>query len=156
MAAPDRMPQLPPELARALQQGKLIDVIKLLMNSSTLQALKDARASLGRPAGLPSPPKPPAPAAPQSGFPSAAQQALLRGNKFEAIRRFRESTGASLRDAKAAVDAYQRTSVPRRATTSTTITGRRLAPGEVPPENNLPAVVLRVLLALFGIWVFFF
>jgi ribosomal protein L7/L12 len=156
MATPDRMPQLPPELARALQQGKLVDVLKLLMNSSTLQALKETRASLGKLAGSPSPSRPAASPASQTGFPAAAQQALLRGNKIEAIKRFRESTGANLRDAMTAVDAYQRTNVPRRATASTTITGRRLAPGEVPPENDLPVIVLLVLLALFGVWVFFF
>jgi hypothetical protein len=51
----------------------------------------------------------PAGAVPESSqYPPALTAALERGNKIEAIKLYRELTGVSLREAKAAVDAMGR------------------------------------------------
>ena len=151
MAQPDRTPQLPPEVARAIQQGNLLEAVKLLRKSTGL-GLKEAKDLLGKPSRAPLPPPPSIPDLLPTGLPIEAQQALRRGHKLEAIRIVREKTGADLKRAKDAVDAFERSSAPPRKTTSPS--GRRLAPGEVPPESNLPVLIALVALIVFGAWLF--
>lgn len=49
--------------------------------------------------------RPPLPGQPTLGADASPEQLLRAGRKIEAIKRFRELTGASLKDAKGAVDA---------------------------------------------------
>ncbi len=50
---------------------------------------------------------------PVGGAPPGVREALEGGNKIEAIRLYRQATGASLRDAKDAVEALEK-QLPRR------------------------------------------
>jgi hypothetical protein len=67
-----------------------------------------APPGVGAAAGLPGPPDP----LTASPYPPALLNAIQRGKMIDAIKIYRETTGASLRDAKAAVEAIARGGLP--------------------------------------------
>ena len=100
---PETTGQLPADVQAALQRGDSIDAIMLLREATGL-GLKEAKEAIdqylrGNPAVLTS-----AVAAAVS-MPPAVAEAMLRGNKLEAIRLLREHTGLGLKEAKEAVEA---------------------------------------------------
>ncbi len=101
-------PSLPPAVAEALARGKLIEAVKLLRSNGL--GLKQARDAVeahakGQPAAAPgafsasgaSPP-----------LPANVLTALQQGQKIEAIRLMRGQSGLDLKQAKEAVEAYER------------------------------------------------
>jgi ribosomal protein L7/L12 len=98
---------LPSAVLAALERGQQIEAIGLLRAATGL-GLKDAKDLIdahlaGRPAVLPGA------VVDQASLPPDALAALMRGNKIDAIRALRESTGMGLKQAKEAVEAAQRT-----------------------------------------------
>ena len=102
---------LPAPVLDALARGQTIEAIKLLREARGL-GLKEAKDIVdAQLAGAPS-------SLPASSFeqtmPAGALaanviDALHRGNKIEAVRLVRDQTGMGLKEAKDAVDAYERT-----------------------------------------------
>lgn len=93
---------LPANVQAAIQQGRTVEAIKLLRESSGL-GLKEAKEiiddySSGNAVSITSPDAALSP-------PAAMTDALQRGNKIEAIRLLREQTGLGLKEAKEAVEA---------------------------------------------------
>jgi ribosomal protein L7/L12 len=135
---------LPPEVIQALERGKLLEAVKLLRKTRGLGLAEAKQALEAHGRGLM---KRGAAAAAEAPGPEHAGQrgdvmeALQAGNKIEAIRRMRESTGMGLKEAKEAVDALEGNfGFQHRA---------GLAPGEVPPTSNrFVWVVLAVAAAL--------
>ena len=122
----------------ALRRGQLIEAIKLLRASGI--GLKEARdmleASLkGKPAAAP-----PFPSGGAPPLPMEVIAALQRNQKMEAVRLMREQTGLGLKEAREAVEAYERTRAP---------TLGELSPGQVSDTGSAVwRVVILVLLAL--------
>jgi ribosomal protein L7/L12 len=135
---------LPPEVIQALERGKLIDAIKLLRQTRGLglaeakQAVEaHARGGPKRGATAAAPPA-------HAGQQGDVMEALQAGNKIEAIRRMRESTGMGLKEAKEAVDALEGNfGFQHRA---------GLAPGEVPPSSNRFVWVVLAVAAVLIFW----
>jgi ribosomal protein L7/L12 len=121
---------LPADVQKALEQGRLIEAIKLLRKHTGvgLAEAKQAIESFGNTgkAELP-PPAHTLPGAPHS-MPSAAMDALQKGNKIEAIRLYRLHMQTGLKEAKDAIDAYE-ARLPYQP-------GSGLAPGEVPHSSG--------------------
>jgi ribosomal protein L7/L12 len=157
---------LPPEVLRALERGQLIEAIKLLRQSRGL-GLKEAKHVVDAHMGRGSPPHAakthaaqtraaqthaaqphePMHAAPAHPPPSAPADnngvlaALQAGNKIEAIRRMRNATGMSLKQAKEAVDVLEGKGL--------SYQHPGLAPGEVPSSSSrFNWVVLAIAAAL--------
>ncbi len=125
-------------MREALARGATIEAIKLLRTATGL-GLKEAKDVIdahaaSRPApsfGLP---------IPNRDLPADAIDALTRGSKIEAIRLVREQRGLGLKEAKDAVDAYERT--------HTATAG--LSPGEVRGGGAIWWVVATVALCVAG------
>lgn len=134
-------PSLPPGVAEALARGNLIEAIKLFRSSGMgLKQAKDAvDAHLkGKPVA--------APAAFSGGMggalPPGVVEALQQGQKIEAIRLMREQAGLGLKEAKEAVEAYERTRAP---------TLSDLSPGQVGDTGSgIWWVVVLVLVCVAG------
>jgi ribosomal protein L7/L12 len=138
---------LPPEVLRALEQGKLIEAIKLLRQTRGL-GLKEAKHAVDSHMGRSPPPRAAAPRAQHAPPPvsvnsdqSGVLAALQAGNKVEAIRRMRNNTGMGLQQAKEAVEVLEGKSVLHQQ--------GGLAPGEVPPSGSrFNWIVLAIAAAL--------
>jgi len=132
---------IPPDVLEALRRGDLIGAIKLLRTKGMgLKEAKDILDSIRR--NLPSPEartgKPP-PLPPAAGH-------LPPGEKIDVVQKLRERTGFGAQDAREAPASARQ---PRRARSD------GLAPGEMPPENNVAWAVVLVLLAALGVYFFF-
>lgn len=126
---------LPVEVLAALQEGEPIEAIKRLRTATGL-GLKEAKAAIDRHlAGVPARPRPTIAAA--AGLPFSVAAAIQQGNKLEAIRLLREQGGLGLKEAKAAVDAFEREQA---------ATDRHRAPGEVPRTSGAVWLVLMAVL----------
>ena len=142
----------------ALEQGKLIEAIKLLRKTTGLglkeakDALEQLAAQAPRPTQTVRPAQAARPASPEGkrftpdALPTEAQQALRHGNKIDAIRIVREKTGLGLKEAKDAVDAFERAHPNLRG---------GLSPGEVPPEKAGYGILVLAAIAAFLAWWFF-
>jgi ribosomal protein L7/L12 len=114
------------EVARFVRSGQKINAIKLV-REKTRWGLKEAKDFVDAfEAGKPLPPPPPArdyprPSQKTTGAPdwSTIRQYLEARNKIQAIKIYREQTGATLKDAKEAVEMFER--------------------GQIPPAPNYPA-----------------
>ncbi len=91
------------ELTRLLQAGRKLEAIKRFreLTGAGLKEAKDAVEAIlqGRPFPLPG--------KPDQGFERELTELLQAGRKLEAIKRFRELTGAGLKEAKDAVEAIE-------------------------------------------------
>ena len=126
--------QLPAEVLAALQQGRTIEAIKRLRTSTGLD-LKAAKEAVDRHlAGEAARPR--APIASMATLPFTVSAAMMQGNKIEAIRLLREHGGLDLKEAKEAVEAFERQQA---------ATDRHRAPGEVP---RIPGIVWVILIAV--------
>ena len=115
---------LPVQVLDALQRGNTVEAIKLLRESTGL-GLKEAKDIIDR--HLRGDPVSVAAAASADPLPLPVVEALQRGNRIEAIKLLRESTGMDLRDAHDAVEKFRR---------STAADATGLAPGEVPKSGR--------------------
>ena len=114
--------QLPPQISEAIRQGNLVQAIKLLRSSGIgLKEAKDVVDTYTRPNTASSFTAP----VPGGPLPGNVVEALEQGNKIEAIRRLRESSGLGLKEAKDAVDAYNHTH-----------RNSGLSPGQVGPSSG--------------------
>jgi len=96
---------LPPDVAAALERGETIEAIKLLRASTGL-GLKEAKDVVdGHRAGTA---RPRPSVASMISLPFAVAAALKAGNKLEAIRLMREQGGLGLKEAKDAVETFDR------------------------------------------------
>jgi len=96
-------PELEKQIQNLLEQGKKIEVIKRF-REKTGAGIKEARDAveaieMGRPLSPP--------ARVDESFQSELTELLQNGKKIEAIQRFREATGAGLKEAKDAVEAIE-------------------------------------------------
>lgn len=161
---------LPPDVAEALQQGRLIEAIKRLSAHGS-GGLKEAKAQIDRvrrqqaraaaPARAPTPGTgfddegddwgAPAPApASLSGLPTDVIDALQRGRKLEAVKRLRTATGMGLAQARDVIE--QAMSQGQHLTRA--LDGR--SPGEVPRSDNLwwmAAVAALLAVAAWQWWI---
>jgi ribosomal protein L7/L12 len=125
---------LPEDVLAAVQLGNTIEAIKLLRESSGL-GLKEAKDAIDE--HLRGNTRSTATVAAPGSPPAAVAEALMQGNKLEAIHRLRESTGMGLKEAKDAVESFGKPpdlSPPQRS------------PGEVPTSRT--GIWLVVVLAL--------
>ncbi len=107
-------PTLPQDVIDAIAGGNRIEAIKRLREAARID-LKTAHDAVEAWAdGRPLPPLPDMPAAPTalpraaaSVLPDEVQDALVSGNKIEAIKRLREATGLGLKEAKDLVEAHE-------------------------------------------------
>jgi ribosomal protein L7/L12 len=118
----------------ALRLGKTIEAIRLLRESSGL-GLKEAKDAIdhhlrGNPRTAHAPAK-------VATLPAVVADAMRKGNKVEAIRLLRESTGLGLKEAKSAVEEFSEQSA---------LLPQERAPGEVPKSRIGPWVVAVVAL----------
>ena len=127
---------LPADVLAALQQGQTIEAIKRLRMATGL-GLKEAKDAIDRHLGGQAP-QPRASIASMATLPFAVSAAMLHGNKLEAIRLLREQGGLGLREAKAAVEAFEH---------QQTATDRDRSPGEVRRTPGVVWVILIVVLA---------
>jgi ribosomal protein L7/L12 len=100
--APDSPSSLEAELKPLVQAGRLIEAIKLHRErtGAGLKESKDAIDALAAGGRLPPPPAP----LPGQGDPEQELLALLReGRRIEAVKRYRERTGAGLKESMDAV-----------------------------------------------------
>lgn len=127
---------LPLEVLAALEDGQPIEAIKRLRTATGL-GLKEAKEAIDRHlAGAPARPRPSIAAA--VGLPFSVAAAMQQGHKLEAIRLLREQGGLGLKEAKDAVDAFEREQAavdPHRA------------PGEVPRSSGTVWLVAIAVLA---------
>ncbi len=101
---PSSQSSLPSDVQDALQRGDKIEAIRLLRETTGL-GLKQAKDVIE------SGSLEPATASvigPSAAFPPEVIAALHRGRKIEAIKLLRQHAGIGLKDAKDAIDAYQR------------------------------------------------
>jgi ribosomal protein L7/L12 len=114
--------QLPPEVLAAWERGEKVVAIRALREATGL-GLKEAKAALdsGDYTVLATSPQP------RAVLPPAVLSAMARGDKIEAIKLARETTGLGLKEAKEAVEAAA-SSAPAAVHRSS----RSLSPGEVP------------------------
>ena len=139
-AAPDvASTPLPADVVEALEKGQTIEAIKRLRIATGL-GLKEAKEAIERHlAGEPTRSRPSIAA--MATLPFAVAAALKKGDKLEAIRLMREKGGLGLKEAKDAVDAFEREQG------AAADSGR--APGEVPRRGGIGwLVVALVLVAL--------
>jgi ribosomal protein L7/L12 len=127
---------LPADVLAALQQGQTIEAIKRLRMATGL-GLKEAKDAIDRHLGGEAP-RPRASIASMATLPFAVSAAMLQGNKLEAIRLLREQGGLGLREAKAAVEAFEHQQTASRP--------RSLA-GRGPAHSGCRLVILIVVLA---------
>ena len=155
---------LPPEVLRALERGQLIEAIKLLRQTRGL-GLKEAKHVVDSHMGRGAPPHAanthaakthaaqphepmhaaqahPPPSAPADN--NGVLAALQAGNKIEAIRRMRNATGMSLKQAKEAVDVLEGKGL--------SYQHPGLAPGEVPASSSRFNWVVLVIAAALIVW----
>lgn len=118
---------MPPDVLASLEAGQTINAIKQLRATTGL-GLKEAKDLIdahqrGEAVQLPA-----RAAAPTMGtqVPESVRQALVAGNKIEAIRLLRGHEGLSLKDAQDRVDAMEQPAP-----------GTGLAPGEQPRGSGL-------------------
>jgi ribosomal protein L7/L12 len=132
---------LPPDVLAALQCGNTIEAIKLLRASTGL-GLKEAKDVID--AHFQGKPMPGIgqSTTPGTALPASVIAALQRGKKIEAIGLLREQSGLGLKEAKDAVDAYQREQSPK------------LAPGEVARSGKGLWLLLAVALLVLGYYLF--
>ncbi len=131
---------LPPEVLELLRQGRTVEAIKLLRGTTLglrdamqiidaykrgIAASTDARVTAG-------------------SLPPDVKEALERGNKIEAIKRFRVQTRVGLKEAKDAIDAVQRGTNARPAAPG------GYSPGEVPRSQNFAWVLVALVIAAFA------
>lgn len=90
----------------ALRRGKKIEAIKLYIEATGVE-LKEAKDAVET-MKVGSPPPLPSPAAALA----TVHEALLRGDKIEAIKLYREATGVGLKEAKDAVEAMGTPAIP--------------------------------------------
>lgn len=93
---------LPPDVIHLIEQGRTIEAIKRLRETTGL-ALAEAKEAIdahrrGQPMPLPGPSS-------TSALPPGVVDAMQRGRKIEAIRLLRDHTGMGLKEAKEAVEA---------------------------------------------------
>ena len=139
---------LPPAVIDALQKGKLVEAIKVLRASNIgLKEAKELIENYTRPPqeahakhGMQAPSFPPP--VPGGPLPAAVVEALQQGNKIEAIKRLRATTGLGLKEAKDAVDAYDHTNLKS-----------GLSPGQVDDSNH--GLWWIIVLAIAGIGVYY-
>jgi len=134
---------LPENVVAALKLGQTIEAIKLLRESTGL-GLKEAKDAIDQHSA-------PAPAPSRSvgamlTLPFAVTHALRSGNKLEAIRLMREKGGLGLREAKDAVDAFER---------ENSAGAGQASPGEVPrSKGGLWLLLIVIAAALAGYYYF--
>lgn len=130
---PSSQSPLPADVHNALQRGDKIEAIRLLRETTGL-GLKEAKAAVE--AGTLATATARA-IEPSAAFPPAVIAALQGRRKIEAIKRLREHAGIGLKDAKDAIDAYQREQ-------------RRLFPQTVNRNHEMwrPVAALLILLAM--------
>ena len=136
---------LPADVLAALDQGNTIEAVKRLRASTGL-GLKEAKDIIDRHRAGDHPAR--RSVASMLSLPFAVSEAMKQGNKLEAIRLMREQGGLGLKEAKDAVEAFER------ATASGT---SARAPGEVPRTRIgfwLSAVLVLALLGLLAWRVF--
>jgi ribosomal protein L7/L12 len=130
---------LPADVLAALEQGDTIEAIKRLRAATGL-GLKEAKDIVDRHLSSGQPTR--RSVASMLSLPFAVSEAMKQGNKIEAIRLMRQQGGLGLKEAKEAVEAFERAN-------ATDAGGR--APGEVPRPRIgwwLTAVVVLALLGL--------
>ena len=125
---------VPSDVAAALQRGDKIEAIKLLRDATGV-GLKEAKEAIDR-----------LEAGDALKIPARAQPAVLseevmasirRGNKMEAITRFRDQAGVGLKEAKDVIEA---------ASLDAGAPGTGLAPGEVERSSSRVAWGIAVVL----------
>ncbi|MCE9658450.1 MAG: ribosomal protein L7/L12 [Burkholderiales bacterium] len=135
--APDS--PLPADVLAALEKGDKIEAIKRLRTATGL-GLKEAKDVVERYPGSNHPVRPSV--ASMLSLPFAVAEAMKQGNKLEAIRLMREQGGLGLKEAKDAVEAFERANA--------TGMGTR-APGEVPRSRAGWWLMAVLLLAALGL-----
>jgi ribosomal protein L7/L12 len=141
---------LPANVLEALSRGNALEAIKRLREAKGL-GLAEAKHVVDayRRQGKAAPARPEAPASvgiADTAMPPAAIDALERGNKIEAVRLVREHAGIGLKQAKDAVDAYERAH-PR--------LDPMVAPGEVRRGSGLVGwITAAVIVGLLVYWYF--
>lgn len=130
---------LPADVLAALEQGDTIEAIKRLRGSSGL-GLKEAKDAVDRHLASAQPTR--RSVASMLSLPFAVAEAMKQGNKIEAIRLMRQQGGLGLKEAKEAVEAFERAN-------ATGASGR--APGEVPRPRIGWWLIAVLLLALLGL-----
>jgi len=107
-------PALPPDVIEAIERGAKIEAIRRLREALQID-LKAAHEAVEAYAWRqPLPALPTVPASPAGlrqaaapALPGEALDALLAGNKIEAIKRLREASGLGLKEAKDLIEAYE-------------------------------------------------
>ncbi|MBI3148645.1 MAG: ribosomal protein L7/L12 [Betaproteobacteria bacterium] len=142
-------PKIPREVQAAWDAGNKIEAIKLLREATGL-GLAEAKSLLDAAAQVSLTGQGEA----DASLPADVQAALARGNKIEAIRLLRATTGLGLKDAKDRIDAAEAggqraaSSVPANPTPG-------LSPGEVPRTRVGRWAFLLVFAALvLGYWLY--
>ena len=132
---------LPPEVITALQQGKLIEAIRLLRAGGNID-LKQAKEAIEKHLDRGKVAKATVGTALTSlfQFPGVAD-ALKKGNKIEAIRILREKTGLGMKEAKDAIDRFPVDTIEHTKTydspkATQTLSRPGLAPGEEPRTSG--------------------
>lgn len=136
----DPQPTLPAEVAEALARGNKVEAIKLL-RAATGMSLASAKGAVEGRGAVPG-----GQSSAGAALPAEVQVALAKGDKIEAIRLLRATTGMGLKEAKDSVDAHDAAAAPERP---------GLAPGEVPRSMGmrlLPWLVAAAALA--GAWIY--
>ena len=131
---------LPPEVLELLRQGRTVEAMKLLRG--TTLGLRDAMQIMAAYKHV-------APAstdarATDGSLPPDVKEALQRGNKIEAIKRFRVQTQVGLKEAKDAIEMVER------RTSSKPAGPGGHSPGEVPRSQNFGWVIVVVVIAALG------
>jgi ribosomal protein L7/L12 len=131
---------LPPEVLELLRQGRTVEAIKLLRG--TTLGLRDAMQIIdaykrGVPASTDARVTP-------GSLPPDVKEALERGNKIEAIKRYRVQAQVGLKEAKDAVDNAQLMTNAKPAGPG------GYSPGEVPRSQNFGWVLVVIVIAALG------
>jgi ribosomal protein L7/L12 len=131
---------LPPEVLELLRQGRTMEAIKLLRGTNL--GLRDAMQIIdaykrGVPASTDA-------RATDGSLPPDVKEALARGNRIEAIKRFRGQAQVGLKEAKDAIDSAQRTTNARAAGSG------NYSPGEVPRSQNVGWLFVVLMIAALG------
>ncbi len=137
---------LPPAVLEALGRGQLIEAIKLLRASGI--GLKDAKDLIdtivkSKTAAPAAAPPSFSPGGMSRSLPLEVISALQRNQKIEAVRLMREQTGLGLKEAKEAVDKYERSRTPAMG---------GLSPGQVSETGSTVWRVITVVLVCLAVY----
>lgn len=151
---------LPPQVIAALQQGKLIEAIRLLRAAGGID-LKQAKEAIEKHLDRSKVAKATVGTALTSlfQFPAVAD-ALKKGDKIEAIRILREKTGLGLKEAKDAIDRFPIDTIEHTKTydapkQAQTLSRPGLAPGEVPHTSGGGGQWLLIVAIIVGALIFY-